>query len=405
MSSLAAVGCAEGLTELLIWFSNGVALGCLAVGENYHRSGDVARFRNSVKITVLMGIAVSAVITVFGVLLTRPILGWLQTPAPLLDEAESFLKITFFGAVSTVSFHILAHLSHFLGDRKTPLTVSLFACVGNVTADVLLLKFCNFGVAGIAVTTVLFRSLAAMICLICLLKKFPTLRSCASPRIISLKEWKTHLRKGLSLGARSLVLPTGILGVQIVLNGLGIDEIAAYAAAEKIESFALLPLQSLGSVVAVSLGKNAELYHLRRKITGSVGINFGLALVFASVVQVFGEEVVSFFAGSHHEILELAHHHLIVGSVGYLVFALIPVFRNTLQSAKMEKLLLLTAGIESLVRVICSVWFASVEGFRGLCWTLPISWVFAGVPLTAGVILLVHRKRRVLKQQPLPAKG
>lgn len=82
VSSLAAVGCAEGLTELLIWFSNGVALGCLAVGENYHRSGDVARFRNSVKITVLMGIAVSAVITVFGVLLTRPILGWLQTPAP-----------------------------------------------------------------------------------------------------------------------------------------------------------------------------------------------------------------------------------------------------------------------------------------------------------------------------------
>ena len=132
--------------------------------------------RKSFAASILISSAVAIITTVFSVLLTRPLLELLQTPAEIIDDATAYLVIIFLGIPATILFNLLSNAVRALGDSKTPLYFLIFACCVNIVLDLVFILYFHLGVAGAGIATILSQLLSGILCIFFIIKKDPILR-------------------------------------------------------------------------------------------------------------------------------------------------------------------------------------------------------------------------------------
>ena len=68
-------------------------------------------------------------------LFTKPLLMLIKTPAEILEDSTSYLKIVFAGLIFTFLYNAVASLLRALGDSKTSLYFLVIACIINIILD------------------------------------------------------------------------------------------------------------------------------------------------------------------------------------------------------------------------------------------------------------------------------
>lgn len=395
VDALAAVGATGSMLFLLLGFAWGLTSGFAIPTAQAYGARDFAAVRRSVAAGTLLTAACTVVLTVVAPLLSRPLLELLRTPAELMDDAVVFAQISFLGGGALMFFNYLSAIIRAIGDSRTPLVFLALSCGLNVVLVILLVGPLAWGVAGAALATVVSQAISVVLCLEFVRRRMPVLHVRRADWRVPRAEVADHLRLGLPMGFQASIIAIGALAVQVALNGLGADAVAAYTAASRVDGLAVALLQSLGLAVSMFVAQNhgaARPDRIRTGVTQATWIAIAAALALGALLITCGQLMVRLFVGEGAAVVvDLAWQMLAINGATYWVLGMLFVLRGALQGLGHALIPTVTGVIELVMRVGAAVVLGAVFGFIGVAASNPLAWIGA-VAVLIPAYAVAHRR-------------
>ncbi|WP_262002075.1 MATE family efflux transporter [Microbacterium sp. Mcb102] len=406
VTSLAAVGATGSLLFLLLGFAWGLTSGFAIPIAQAFGARDDAAVRRSVATGVFLSAITSVILTVAAPLLAGPILTLLQTPPELMAEATIFTQISFLGASATMFFNYLSAIIRAIGDSKTPLVFLTVSCALNVGLVVLMVGPLEWGVGGAALATVVAQAVSVALCLEFVRRRLPMLHLRRADWRITGDDIAEHLRLGLPMGFQASIIAIGTLTVQVALNTLGADAVAAYTTGSRVDSLAVALLSSLGLAVSMYAAQNhggRRPDRIRRGVAEATWMAVAAGVVLGGLLIAFGAPMVRLFIGAgSDDVVDMAHRMLIINGCGYWALGMLFVLRGALQGLGHTLVPTVTGVIELVMRVGAAIVLGAWIGFDGVALSNPLAWVGAIVLLVPAYVR-AHRELGRLPVAPAEA--
>lgn len=398
--ALAAIGATGAIAFLVVGFSFGLTSGFTVITAQRFGAGDEDGVRRSIATSIMLGVAVTIVITAVSVCTAYPLFELMQTPADIIDDAYRYIIVIYGGIVATVFFNLFSGILRALGDSLTPLLFLVLACIVNIILDYVFIVYFHMGVAGAGWATVAAQAVSVALCVAYSLKRFPIVRLRRADWRIDMAFARQHLLIGLSMGAQMAIIAVGTIVLQIGINQLGTDSVKAFSAAVKIDQLATQPLFSLGVAIATFTAQNfgARKFARIRECALKCSI-IAVSMSFAGCLLMVatGSWLLSLFGIGDNEpgVVREAVQYLNTTSLAYFLLGLLFVFRNLLQGMGKNTMPMASAGVEVVARIVATFTFVKWWGFWGVCLVNPVTWVGAVAMLIAGYFLAmrdIHRE-------------
>ena len=404
VDALAAVGATGSLLFLLLGFAWGLTTGFAIPTAQAFGAGDHAAVRRSVASGTILTLATSLLLTVVAPPLAGPLLELLQTPPELVADATVFAQISFLGAGAMMAFNYLAAIIRAIGDSRTPLVFLTIACGLNVALVLLMVGVFEWGVAGAAFATVVSQAVSVILCLEYVRRRVPVLHVRRLDWRVTRADLAEHVRLGLPMGFQASIIAIGAIVVQVALNELGADAVAAYTAASRVDGLAVALLQSLGLAASMYAAQNIGARRpdrVRRGVVQGVGMALIAAVALGTLLVLFGAPLVRLFVGDGAtEVVHLAALMLIVNGVSYSALGVLFILRGSLQGLGSIVIPTVTGVVELVMRVGAAIVLGQAFGFVGVALSNPLAWIGACVILVPAY-LRAHRRLAVAPVDPL----
>lgn len=405
VDALAAVGASGSLQFLLFGFAMGASTGMGIPVARAFGSGDLRATRRAVAAGAIISAFIVIAITLIGTLGSHWLLSLLGTPAELMDQAQAFLSVLFAGSVATVAFNYLSSIIRALGDSRTPLYFLIIASILNVGLVVVFIAVLDLGVGGAALATVVAQGISVVLCLILIGLRIPELRLRRDDWRVGRLELGESTNLGLTMGFQLSVIAIGAALLQVGINSLGTDAVAAFTTAMRVDNVAVIPLASVGVAISTYVAQNrgaAEWWRIRHGVQRTSLLATGLALALGLVIMAFGTELVRLFVGSGEDrVVAMAHEYLMVNASFYVPLALLFVWRNGLQGMGSTRVPTMAGVVELVARGGAGLLLVGPLGFLGVALAAPLAWVGALIPVA--VAWFLQRRRLVAAERTLAA--
>ena len=190
--------------------------------------------KKSVASCIVIGVAVTLVVTILATIFMHPLLRLLKTPAEILEESYSYISILSIFLFVMFAYNLCSGLLRAIGNSFMPLVFLIFSSLVNIVLDLLFIRTFGMGVRGAAIATVIaqghFR--CALPDLYCYESEnlLPEKRHFALDRGL----YADLLAQGFSMGFMSSIIYVGSIVLQPGINSLGYETIAGHTAARKL---------------------------------------------------------------------------------------------------------------------------------------------------------------------------
>ena len=401
VNALAAVGCTGSLMFLTLGFIMGFCTGVTIYTGQRFGAGDHAGVRQSAAACILLGVAVVLTLTAIVLPLTRTLLVQMETPPEIMDGAYDFISIVFAGLVIFLLLYLQNCLIRALGDSKMP-TILLAVTLGiNIALEPVAILVLGWGIPGAAGATVFSQGIGALLFWIYIRRRVPALHT-------RWADWKpdcavlmAHLRMGLPMAFQSSVIAIGAIILQVALNNLGALPVAAYAATQKIDAVAVMPMLSFGYAMAAYTAQNygAQKYErIRIGVRACLKMSIAFAVGIGILLIVFGTFFLELFVGADAEgaaeVISYGHTFLIVNGSCYVILALLLVYRNVLQGLGQSIIPTIAGAMELIMRAGAALLLCAPLGFLGACLANPLAWIGAAIPVVLAYLWTEKTLRR-----------
>lgn len=394
VDALAAVGATGSFLFLLLGFAWGMTTGFAIPTAQAFGAGDARAVRRSVAAGTLLSAGVSVLITAGAPFLAEPALRLLRTPPELVPEATTFAVVTFLGAASMMFFNYLSAILRAIGDSRTPLVYLVASCVLNIVLVIGAVPGLGLGVGGAALATVVSQAVSVLLCLVHVRRRVPALHVHREDWRVTGAELRRQLRLGLPMGFQASIIAIGILAVQVRLNGLGPDAVAAYTTASRVDNFAMALLGSAGLAVSMFAAQNLGAGRADRIRTGvlqATWLTVGASAVLGAAVALSGATLVRLFVGPDEEaVVSMAAYFLHVNGTLYAFLGALFVLRGALQGLGHSGVPTVTGVLELICRVGAAVVLGASWGYEGVVWGNPLAWL-AALALLVPAYVRAHR--------------
>lgn len=395
--ALAAVGATDSLFALIIGFAQGMTAGLTIVTAQHYGAHDYKGVKKSFAVNLIICLVVSVVLTVFGVIFTRPILVLMKTPADIIDDAQNFIVVCFWGITATVLYNLFNNTMRALGNSRVPLFFLALACVINIVFDFIFIINFQLGVAGAGLASVVAQGLSAVFCIIYIRRHVPVLVLSRKAFSYDPEQIRKHLQIGLPMGFQTSVISIGTVILQIMLNMLGSEAVAAYTAAGRIDFLATQLALSFGITMATFAAQNfgARRYdRIRKGVSQTIWLSCVLSMITGALIIFFGVPLCHLFVGDQQPaVTRLAQTYFLYNSSMYALLALMLIIRYTLQGLGRSLAPTLAGFIELLMRSAAGIILIKAWGFTGASLANPLAWL-------GGLLILIApymKIRRSLK--------
>ncbi|EJO21208.1 MATE family efflux transporter [Selenomonas timonae] len=389
VNALAAVGCTGSLMFLALGFLMGFCTGVTIYTGQRFGAGDRAGVRQSAAACIMLGVAVALTLTAIVLPLTRTLLVLMETPPEILDGAYDFISIVFAGLTIFLLLYLQNCLIRALGDSTKPMILLAVTLGINIALEPIAILILGWGIPGAALATVISQAIGALLFYIYIRRRVPVLHTRWS-------DWKpnravlmAHLRMGLPMAFQSSVIAIGAIIVQVALNNLGALPVAAYAATQKIDAVAVMPMLSFGYAMAAYTAQNygAQKYErIRMGVHACLKMSMAFAVSIGILLIAFGTFFLELFVGADaagaEEVIAYGHTYLVVTGSTYTILALLLVYRNVLQGLGQSVIPTIAGAMELIMRAGAAVFLCGTLGFLGACLANPLAWLGAAIPVT-----------------------
>lgn len=259
-NAAAAVGASGILVTCLINLFTGIAVGAGIVIAQFFGAKKDRELKDAIWVSLLAGVFGGILLMCAGLYLSEPVLGWLNTPEILIEEAVLYVRIYFLAAIPMILYNMCAGILRAQGDSRTPFLVLAAGGVLNVLMDAVFLFGFKKGVDGVGAATLISQSFTAAMLLVHIFRR----NSGLAGRAVRLELLFRIVRIGLPVGVQSMILTLSNVIVQYHINGFGEDAVAAFAVYFKAENLLCLPIMAFGQAMVTFTGQNYGARRLER---------------------------------------------------------------------------------------------------------------------------------------------
>ena len=297
-SALTAVGTGFPIIFLLASLFIGFAMGATVMIAQYIGAGDKQSVARTVDTIYSALLAAIVPLSLLGVVLTTPLLTLIRVPAEAFDQARVYCIVVFLGGIGSLGYNVNAGILQGLGDSKTPLLFLAVASVINIVLDLLFVLVFRWAVFGVALATIIGQACSWIFGIFYINRKYNFLHI----RLFQIRVDRKLLGQIIRLGVPSAIqqcqFSVAILIMQALINGFGNDFAAGFAAANKIDSFAFMPIQSFSTATTTYVGQNmgaGRLDRVRRGARRAMLLSTVVCIAITALVIPFRRELLMLF--------------------------------------------------------------------------------------------------------------
>ena len=255
--ALAAVGGSSAqIINVLVGFFVAMTAGAsVVIGQIYGagRKQDLNRaIGNAVTAMAIAGLILTAV----GLIASPGLLRLLNTPDDTLDGAVLYLRIYFLGVPFVMILNMESSILRALGDSFHPFLYMVVGCVMNIALDALFVIAFGWGIAGVAVATVLAQVVNTALLTRQLIRGTEEYRLTLGNLKLKGVYLINMLRLGVPAGLQSSMYSVSNTIIQVAVNSLGTVVVASWAMSGKTDGLYWAVSNAMGAAITSFIAQN-----------------------------------------------------------------------------------------------------------------------------------------------------
>lgn len=284
--ALAAVGTSNPLLTLIILFVQGICLGAGILVGTLYGAKDYRALRREVSTAMISGVVFSLLLTAVSLILAPAFLRILQVDSTIRTEAATYLRIIMCGLVFNFIYNFFASTLRAMGDSRSPLYFLAISAVINIAGDLIFVVCFSMGTTGCAVSTVLSEILSCMLCRAYIRRKIPVLNLGKEWLVFDRELLREIIQYGFVSALQQSTVQLGKLGIQGIVNTMGVTATAAFTAINRIDDYAYIPEQNIGHAMTSVMAQNRGAGETKR-VRAAFRAGMYIELVYGAVLGVF----------------------------------------------------------------------------------------------------------------------
>lgn len=396
--ALAAVGASFPIIFAFLSLIIGIASGSTIVISQYFGAKNIDKVKRTIDTLFIFLFFASIVISIIGIIFSEEIFRFLKLPEEIIPQAKTYFNIFIGGVIVSFGFNGTSAILRGLGDSKTPLYFLIVSTFINIGLDLLFVLVFKWGIAGVAIASVLAQGGAFLTAVIYLNKNHKIIRFSFTKLIFDTDIFKKSIRIGLPTGIQQTFVALGMTALISIVNTFGTNVIAAYSVVMRISSLASLPAMNFAAALGTFVGQN-----IGAKKMGRVKSGFISTLKMSSLVSIAVSAFVLSGSGflmalftNDAEVIRIGKEYLMIVGGFYIIFSAMFTISGVMRGAGDTLIPMFVSLISLWVIRIPGAWLLSKEfGEIGIWWSMPTGW-FVGFALSYIYYLTGNWKKKVV---------
>ena len=374
--ALAAVSASFPIMMLFNAMFWGIAVGAgIVIAQNFGaKRYDV--LNKAVNTAFALVYASGVLISIIGVLFSGPLLKLLGTPENIIGDSTVYLAIIFAGTLGNMAYNIGGGILRGMGDSRWPLVFLSVSAVLNIVLDLLFVIVFKWGVAGVAIATILSHIVSGALVHI-------RINSGVYPVHVSPKSMRvekqlaaTIIRLGVPAAIQNVAMSLGSVIIQSFANRFGSNYIAANSIVQKVDGFAIVPMMAFGMALSTFVGQNVGAGRHDRAKEG-IHVAMTSITVFGLILGVFlwffGHPLMRAFT-DNQTVLDIGFVGIRILAFFYFIMGMNQNLAGAMRGAGASVAPMITSIAGSLVRIPVAYFIAVVPyNMYGLFWSMVAS--------------------------------
>lgn len=324
--ALAAMGFTFPVIMFIGTVSRGISMGAASVLARAMGKGDHHKTHRIATDGILLSLLMVLFISIFGLFYLEEIFRALGAKGKALKLVQEYMNIWFACAVAAVVPPVSDSSMRALGDMVRPFLVMLSVAILNIILDPILIfglfGFPAMGMKGAAIATAFSRTVGGIISLCFLGFHYKLLNFRYRSLFELIESWKDILIIGIpNILTRLLPQTIRISITRLTADTVGTLAIAAIAAGQRIESFAVIASMGVGVAIIPIIGQNygkgqtARVMETRKLL---IHIAFLYGFILFVIMLPFGKVISRIFT-DNPKVLELTTLYIqiiMIGTIG-----------------------------------------------------------------------------------------
>ena len=382
-NALAAVGSSGSPIYLLIGFSQGVAVGAGVVVAQYLGAKDRADTQLAVHTALAISVVMGLILTIGGVACGRVLLEWMNTPAEVLEDAVTYIRIYFGGVLFSVVYNMIAGILNAAGNSRRSLVYLAYASLTNILLDLVFIVGLKMGVAGAAIATDISQLVSCLLSLRFLLRVEDDYR-------VRLRDIRLHGRMalriilvGLPTGIQNMVISFSNVLVQASVNSYGAAAMAGFAAYMKVDGFNILPVSSISMAATTFVGQNygaGRLDRVRKSVWVTVALGVCYTLTTGALLLLGQDPIMRLFT-TDEAVIAFGCSAMRWFCPFYFLLSILHGLAGAVRGtgASVPPMVVLLVSL-CLFRILWIQWILPLFGtYEGVMMVYPVSWALGAV--------------------------
>jgi putative MATE family efflux protein len=383
-AALTATSNANTVMFLLIGAAFGVALAATILIGQFIGANNIRESKRVVGTSATFFAAISVGMAITGLVLCRPLLIAMSTPADSLPLAVAYMRVIFLALPFLYMYAFVMAVLRGAGDSKTPFYFMLLSVGIDIALNPVFIfglgPIPRLGIAGSALATFVAQAVSLTALIRYLYRRKHVLCLHKDELALLKVDWSvvgTLVKKGIPMSAQMLVISlSGVLMITLV-NRFGVDTTAAFGAAMQIWNYIQMPAFAVGMGVSAMTAQNVGAGKWDRvNRIARVGVLYSVLLTgsVVAVIEVLNLHIFGLFLPAGSAALAIASHMNRIVTCSFIFFgisvALFGVVRAT--GAVIAPLIVLTISM-LVVRFPLAEFFLDKYHVDAVWWSFPIS--------------------------------
>lgn len=388
--ALASVGASFPVIFTLIALIIGIATGGTIVISQFFGAKNFPKVKRAIDtIFILMGIS-AVIMTVVGVSFSEQIFRLMKLPEELIPMATTYFTIYVSGLVVFFGYNGVAAVLRGMGDSVTPLYFLVLATIINIGLDLLFIVKLGWGIEGAALATIIAQGIAFTVAVFYLNRTHDLIRFNFREFSFDREIFKQSIRIGLPTGLQQTFVALGMMALMGIVNGFGTDVVAAYTAAGRLDSLAIIPSMVFSQALATFVGQNIgadKIERVKKGLHRTMLMASAVAVFITILVILFKQPLMGLFT-TDQAVIGIGGEYLTIVTSFYILFTCMFIYGGVMRGAGDTIIpMFLTLFSLWIVRIPAALFLSkdTVEifglylpgaglGETGIWWAIPIGW-------------------------------
>lgn len=326
VNAVATIGLTESVITLVYAVAIGLSMAATAVVARRVGETDIKGASNAAVQVIFLGVFVSVIISVIGIVYPKEILSLMGAEPDLIAEGYGYTKVLLGGNVTIMLLFLINAIFRGAGDASVAMWTLILSNGLNIILDPIFIfgfgPIPAYGVEGAAIATTIGRGTAVVFQLVILFYGYSKIKIAFKDLVLRVGVMLNLIKVSLGGIGQFLIGTSSWVFLMRIMSEFGSEVLAGYTIAIRVMMFALMPAWGMSNAAATLVGQNLGAKKPERAEL-SVWKTGQYAAVFMGIVSViylvFAPEIIILFNATP-DVVKYGSLCLRVIAAGYLFY-------------------------------------------------------------------------------------